>query len=168
MTGSQRDVRIKVSDGMELAATLYLPPEDAGPQPCLLEALPYRKDDLTSSYSSGYEDLRDRFGYAVCRLDVRGTGSSSGDATDEYPPEEQRDLVEVIAWLARQEWCTGKVGMFGTSYSGFNSLQLACERPPELKAPSSRSSPPTTAGPTTCTGAVGRCGWSTSSTTTTT
>ena len=104
------------------------------PQPCLLEALPYRKDDLTSSYSSGYEDLRDRFGYAVCRVDVRGTGSSSGDATDEYPPEEQRDLVEVIAWLARQEWCNGNVGMFGTSYSGFNSLQLACERPPELKA----------------------------------
>ncbi len=134
MTGSQRDVWIKVSDGTELAATLYLPPEDAGPQPCLLEALPYRKDDLTSSYSSGYEDLRDRFGYAVCRLDVRGTGSSSGDATDEYPPEEQRDLVEVIAWLARQEWCNGKVGMFGTSYSGFNSLQLACERPPELGA----------------------------------
>src|SRR3954452_6106937 len=24
--------------------------------------------------------------------------------------------------------------MFGTSYSGFNSLQVACERPPELKA----------------------------------
>ena len=24
--------------------------------------------------------------------------------------------------------------MWGTSYSGFNSLQMACERPPELKA----------------------------------
>ena len=70
----------------------------------------------------------------MCRLDLRGTGSSSGDATDEYPPEEQRDLVEVIAWLAGQEWCDGGVGMFGTSYSGFNSLQLACERPPALKA----------------------------------
>jgi len=134
VTGTRREVRIPVADGTELAATLFLPPEDAGPQPCLLEALPYRKDDLTSSYASGYEDLRDLFGYAVCRLDVRGTGSSSGDATDEYPPEEQRDLVEVIAWLARQEWCNGRVGMFGTSYSGFNSLQLACERPPELKA----------------------------------
>ena len=40
----------------------------------------------------------------------------------------------MIAWLAAQEWCNGNVGMFGTSYSGFNSLQLACERPPELKA----------------------------------
>ena len=40
----------------------------------------------------------------------------------------------VIAWLAEQEWCDGKVGMFGTSYSGFNSLQLAVERPPALGA----------------------------------
>ncbi|MFC4784793.1 CocE/NonD family hydrolase [Nocardioides sp. MAHUQ-72] len=134
MTGTQREVRIPVGDGVELAATLFLPDPATGPQPCLLEALPYRKDDLTSSYAAGYEVLRDRFGYAVCRVDVRGTGSSSGDATDEYPPEEQRDLVEVIAWLAAQEWCDGGVGMFGTSYSGFNSLQLACERPPALKA----------------------------------
>ena len=65
---------------------------------------------------------------------MRGTGSSSGDATDEYPPAEQADLVEVIAWLAAQEWCNGRVGMFGTSYSGFNSLQIACEDAPALGA----------------------------------
>ena len=41
---------------------------------------------------------------------------------------------EVIAWLAAQPWCTGKVGMFGTSYSGFNALQMAAERPPALAA----------------------------------
>jgi predicted acyl esterase len=128
------EVRIRMRDGVELAATLYLPDPAGGPQPCLLEALPYRKDDLTSSYAPGYEDLRDRYGFAVCRVDLRGTGSSSGDATDEYPPEEQSDLTEVIAWLAAQQWCNGKVGMFGTSYSGFNALQLACERPPGLAA----------------------------------
>lgn len=134
MTGTRREVRIPVGDGIELAATLFLPDAGLGPQPCLLEALPYRKDDLTSSYAAGYEALRDTHGYAVCRLDLRGTGSSSGDATDEYPPEERRDLVAVIAWLADQRWCDGNVGMFGTSYSGFNSLQLACERPPALRA----------------------------------
>ncbi len=132
MTGTQREVRIPMADGVELAATLYLP--GSGPQPCLLEALPYRKDDLTSSYAEGYVRLRDEFDYAVCRLDLRGTGSSSGDATDEYPDAEQRDLVAVIAWLAEQPWCDGNVGMWGTSYSGFNALQLACERPPALKA----------------------------------
>ena len=129
-----REVRITMDDAVELAATLWLPDPSLGPQPCLLEALPYRKDDLTSTYADEYVRLCDEYGYAVCRLDLRGTGSSGGDATDEYPPREQADLVAVIAWLAAQEWCSGKVGMWGTSYSGFNSLQVACERPPELAA----------------------------------
>jgi uncharacterized protein len=134
VTGTQREVRLAMSDGVGLAATLYLPDPARGPQPCLLEALPYRKDDLTSSYAESYVELRDEHGYAVCRLDLRGTGSSAGDATDEYPEVEQADLVEVIAWLAEQPWCDGNVGMWGTSYSGFNALQVACERPPALKA----------------------------------
>ncbi len=128
------EARIPVRDGGWLAATLYLPDQGAGPQPCLLEALPYRKDDLTSSYASSYRTLCERHGYAVCRLDVRGTGSSPGDALDEYQEAEQRDLPDAIAWLAEQPWCDGQVGMWGTSYSGFNSLQIACERPPALKA----------------------------------
>lgn len=129
-----REVRIPMPDGIELAATLYLPDPATGPQPCLLEALPYRKDDLTASYATSYEQLRDRHGYAVCRVDLRGTGSSSGDATDEYPRTELTDLATVIGWLADQDWCDGQVGMWGTSYSGFNSLQLACEQPPALRA----------------------------------
>lgn len=133
-TAERRDVTIAMADGVALAATLYLPDESAGPQPCLLEALPYRKDDLTLSYDEEYLRLRDEFGYAVCRLDLRGTGSSGGTATDEYPEAEQADLGAVIAWLAAQPWCDGSVGMYGTSYSGFNALQLACERPPALKA----------------------------------
>jgi putative CocE/NonD family hydrolase len=131
--GTEWPTRIPVADGVELAASLFLP-EAGEPQPCLLEALPYRKDDLTSSYAEGYRSLRDDHGYAVCRVDLRGTGSSAGEATDEYPAVELSDLCSVIAWLADQDWCDGNVGMFGTSYSGFNSLQVACERPPALKA----------------------------------
>ena len=134
--GTASSIWLTMTDGVRLSATLYLP-DGAGPEattPCLLEALPYRKDDLTSSYRPEYLELRDTYGYAVCRVDLRGTGSSAGDATDEYPRQEQRDLSEVIAWLAAQPWCNGAVGMFGTSYSGFNSLQLAAERPPALKA----------------------------------
>ena len=41
---------------------------------------------------------------------------------------------EAIAWLAAQPWCTGKVGMTGISWGGFNSLQVAAHRPPALKA----------------------------------
>jgi predicted acyl esterase len=131
-TGDVRRVMVPLADGTRLAVTLYVP--EALPAPCVLEALPYRKDDLTATYRPEYVRLRDEHGYVVARLDLRGTGSSDGLAVDEYPAQEQRDLCEAIGWLAAQEWCTGSVGMYGTSYSGFNSLQVACERPPELKA----------------------------------
>lgn len=134
LEGTKVDAWIPMSDGVFLAITLYVPNAAHGPQPCILEALPYRKDDMTSSYRPEYVRLRDEHAYAVARLDVRGTGSSGGRATDEYPEAEQRDLTEVIAWLAAQEWCDGNIGMYGTSYSGFNSLQMACERPAHLKA----------------------------------
>lgn len=139
MTSASRDplcheVRIPMDDGVSLAATLYLPDQQLGPQPCILEALPYRKDDLTSAARDEYVRLRDDHGYAVCRLDLRGTGSSGGDATDEYPPSELEDLRAVMDWLSAQDWCDGNLGMYGTSYSAFNSLQMAAERPQHLKA----------------------------------
>ena len=123
---------ITMADGVRLAATLYVP-DGEGPWPAILEALPYRKDDLTSSYRTEYVRLSEA-GYVACRVDVRGTGTSEGVAEDEYPEIEQRDMNEVIAWLASQDWCTGNVGMYGTSYSGFNSIQVAMTRPPALKA----------------------------------
>lgn len=123
---------VTVRDGVCLSVTLFLPAKQ--PAPCILEALPYRKDDMTSGWRPEYERFANEFGYAVARVDVRGTGSSGGFATDEYPIAEQSDLAEVITWLAKQPWCTGNIGMFGTSYGGFNSFQLACERPAHLKA----------------------------------
>lgn len=50
------------------------------------------------------------------RVDLRGSGDSDGVMLDECLPQEQEDAVEVIAWLAHQPWCRGKVGMFGTSW----------------------------------------------------
>lgn len=127
------DQWIVAPDGIRLAATIYLPDGD-GPWPALLEALPYRKDDMTLDYGAEYIRLADEGRFGVARVDIRGTGSSEGLAIDEYPASELDDLVQVIEWLADQSWCTGAVGMFGTSYSGFNSLQVACRQPPALKA----------------------------------
>jgi uncharacterized protein len=124
---------IELSDGVRLAATFYRP-EGQGQWPVILEGLPYRKDDVTLYHAPEYRRLCAEGDYLVARVDLRGTGSSEGTATDEYPPQEQKDLCEVIAWLAEQEWSTGAVGMYGVSYGGFNSIQVAMERPPALKA----------------------------------
>ena len=126
---------ITVRDGTRLAADIYEPTSVSGQVPAVLEALPYRKDDLTaSSHSNDYIRLADEGGFVVCRLDLRGTGSSAGLAVDEYPLSEIDDLADVIDWLATQSWSNGRVGMFGYSYSGFNSLQVACTRPEALHA----------------------------------
>jgi putative CocE/NonD family hydrolase len=53
---------------------------------------------------------------------------------DEYLQQEHDDALDVIAWIAAQSWCTGKVGMMGKSWGAYNSLQVAALRPPALKA----------------------------------
>jgi hypothetical protein len=128
---------VAMEDGIRLAISRFEPDAvdgDDGPWPVIVEALPYRKDDLTASYRSEYRRFADDGRYVIVRVDVRGTGSSEGIAIDEYPEHEQRDLVRLIAWCAEQPWSTGRIGMYGTSYSGFNSLQVAVEQPPELEA----------------------------------
>lgn len=131
--GREEYAYLPTSDGEKISIKLFIPDGD-GPFPVVLEALPYRKDDVTIGYESEYRRLRDEGGYVVCRADVRGTGSSSGIAEDEYTPREQQDWVELIDWLSKQSWSNGNVGMYGTSYSGFNSLQMAALAPPALKA----------------------------------
>jgi putative CocE/NonD family hydrolase len=126
-----RNVRIPMSDGVTLAADLLLP-ELPEPFPVIFDLFPYRKGD-NSAVNLGYHYFAER-GIAVAHVDVRGTGDSGGTALDEYCPQEQQDGVEAIAWLAAQPWCNGKVGMLGSSYTGFNSLQVAMHRPPALKA----------------------------------
>jgi pimeloyl-ACP methyl ester carboxylesterase len=119
---------IPMPDGVHLSATLYMP-GDAKPGekfPALLEYLPYRKDDATAARDYPIHAWFAARGYVSVRVDIRGFGSSEGTPTDrEYSEQEQLDGEQVIAWLAAQPWSTGKVGMFGISWGGFNSIQLA-------------------------------------------
>jgi uncharacterized protein len=129
-----RNVRIPMRDGIELAATLYLPAAGE-PEPAVLEYLPYRKDDAMFSRDYELYSYLTRHGYAGARVDIRGTGASDGELPDgEYSEQEQRDAEDVIAWLAGQPWCSGSVGMWGISWGGFNAIQVALRRPPALKA----------------------------------
>ncbi|MEM0948046.1 MAG: CocE/NonD family hydrolase [Pseudomonadota bacterium] len=126
---------IPMPDGTRLAARIWLP-EDAedDPVPAILEYLPYRKrdgtverDHLTHPYFAGH-------GYAGVRVDMRGTGDSEGVCLGEYLLQEQDDALAVIEWLADQPWCSGRVGMIGISWGGFNGLQIAARQPAALGA----------------------------------
>jgi uncharacterized protein len=133
----QRDVRIPVRDGLELSSNLWLPEAAAQGRdrvPVVLEYLPYRKDD----WRANGDEARGRYlaarGYGFSRVDIRGTGSSPGIASDEYSTRETLDGYDVVEWLAAQRWCSGAVGMWGISYGGFTSIQVAALRPPHLRA----------------------------------
>jgi predicted acyl esterase len=129
---------IPMKDGIRLAVTLYLPDHATAvieKFPAILEYTPYRKDDAMAARDYGIYSYFARRGYVCARVDVRGFGASEGVPTDrEYSEQEQSDGLQVIAWLARQAWSNGNVGMMGISWSGFNSLQMAMLHAPELKA----------------------------------
>jgi putative CocE/NonD family hydrolase len=129
------NVFIPMRDGARLAARIWLPVDaEENPVPSVLEYIPYRKRDMTRGRDQQNHPYLAGHGYAAVRVDMRGSGDSDGVLVDEYRPQEHEDAEDVIAWLAEQPWCDGSVGMFGISWGGFNSLQVAARRPPALKA----------------------------------
>jgi putative CocE/NonD family hydrolase len=134
-------VSIRMRDGVKIAAALYLPKrrKDAAKGfPTLLAASPYRFDNniapalpLFLWRETGPIDWYLEQGYAFVHVDVRGTGRSGG----EYRymcREEQRDLYEVIEWIAGQKWSSGKVGGIGQSYYARMQWFMAAQNPPHL------------------------------------
>jgi putative CocE/NonD family hydrolase len=129
------NVRVPLSDGAELSARLWLPPEaEVRPVPAVVEVSPYRHEDHTRRRDAIRHPYFAERGYASLRIDVRGSGASDGVLVDEYTEREQQDVCEALAWVASQPWSTGSAGMIGLSWGGFAALQAAARRPPELKA----------------------------------
>ena len=125
---------IPLKDGTRLAVRLWLPQGAAERVPVVLEYLPYRKRDVTRKRDDGTGEKLASYGIAYARVDIRGSGDSDGLLRGEYTRQEQRDALEVIAWLAEQSWSNGSVGMRGISWGGFNTFQTAALQPPQLKA----------------------------------
>lgn len=133
--------RIRMRDGVELAARITRPDAD-GKFPAIMGYNPYRR--LTSikaepsehDYSHGIHGasyFAER-GYVVVDYDVRGTGNSAGSSEEMYSDRERRDGYDMVEWIASQPWCNGNVGMWGISYGGVDTWQVAAQAPPHLKA----------------------------------
>ncbi|MBG7610160.1 MAG: CocE/NonD family hydrolase [Anaerolineae bacterium] len=128
-----KNARIPTRDGLHLAADIYLP-DTFNPNYCfpvVMEYTPYRKNEINYAARPFYLRLP-KHGYAVARVDIRGTGDSEGVSVDEYTRQEQLDGYDAVEWLAEQPWCDGHVNMMGISYGGFTALQVAAHNPPHL------------------------------------
>jgi hypothetical protein len=124
---TQLNARITMRDGVHLSANVFLP-EATGRWPVLLVRTPYNKGSgLTPNYRAFVEH-----GFALVVQDVRGRYESEGV----FRPLQQEgpDGEDTIAWIGRQQWCDGKIGMFGGSYLGIVQWQAALRHPPLLKA----------------------------------
>ncbi len=129
------DIRIPLSDGNWLHARAWLPDDATScPVPALIEYAPFRHRDFTAPRDALIHPWFAGHGYASLRVELRGSGDSSGLPLDEYLQQEQDDAVEALAWIAAQTWCDGNTGMFGMSWGAFSALQVAARNPPSLKA----------------------------------
>jgi hypothetical protein len=124
-----RDVEVPMRDGVVLRADV-LRPERPGRFPALLVRTPYGKQAEWSE--DDFAMRAARAGYAVAVQDVRGRYLSDG-VFDPYRQEGQ-DGFDSIAWLARQPWSDGQVGLTGLSYPAAVQWLAAVDEPPQLKA----------------------------------
>jgi putative CocE/NonD family hydrolase len=120
----QWGLRIPLRDGIHLSATLYLP-KNSTPAPAICTLTPY--------VGQTYHDRGLYFaehGYPFVTVDVRGRGNSEG--TFQPLVNEADDAFDVVEWIARQAFCSGKVAMWGGSYGGYTQWAAAKELPPHL------------------------------------
>ncbi|MCY1144520.1 CocE/NonD family hydrolase [Actinoplanes sp. Pm04-4] len=149
----EKDVPVVLRDGVTIYVDV-LRPAGSEKVPVLVAWSPYGKGQGTSTSVMGVFALvgldnqvvsgLEKFegpdpaywcarGYAVCHPDPRGVINSEGDSVF-WDRQEGRDCHDLIEWLAVQEWCTGKVGMSGTSYLAVSQWFTAAEQPPHLAA----------------------------------
>lgn len=129
------NIWIPLADGRRLAARLWLPDGAAAqPVPAVIEYMPYRKRDQTRSRDEPIHGWLSQHGYACLRVDMHGSGDSDGILRQEFQAQEQDDALEMIAWVAARDWCSGSVAMLGKSWGGFSAMQAAMRHPPALKA----------------------------------
>jgi putative CocE/NonD family hydrolase len=131
------DGTLEMKDGVHLAVTYYRPVAKKPGEtfPVIMEKVPYRKDDFFTLGDYEYGAYFAKHGYVVARVDVRGTGGSGGPIpVSEYSQAEIADAEELVAQLSKKNWSNGNVGMYGISWSAFNSMMTAHRKPPALKA----------------------------------
>lgn len=119
-------------NGTKLAVDVYRPLQAQSEKlPALLEFTRYWRSKEDPETGEPLPSLRKRDslflqnGYALVKVDVRGTGASYGTRPGEYSPTEVRDAWYIVDWVVNQSWSDGGVGAYGTSYSG-TTAELLC------------------------------------------
>jgi predicted acyl esterase len=126
---SVETLMVPMRDGVRLATDVYTPSPGATGLPCLLVRTPYGRTRYAQEFGS-----MARWGYAVAIQDLRGRFDSEGKAMafDSDGWGREQDGYDTVEWLARQQFCNGRVGTLGASAMGITQVLLAPTAPPHL------------------------------------
>jgi predicted acyl esterase len=142
----EKDVKIPMRDGSVLVADVFRP--DGGDErfPCIMSLGPYQKDKVWQVPHDLEEEGNPYMnweapnpllwcprGYALVRIDTRGSGKTPGKS-EPSSVQEGIDSYDACEWIARQPWCSGRVGALGISYLAAFQWRMANLQPPSLKA----------------------------------
>lgn len=125
----QANIMVPMRDGIKLATDVYLPAVVPGKQqerlPVILSRIPYNKDvaKRAGNYFASH-------GYAFVAQDTRGRYGSEG--VWKFLTDDGVDGKDCAAWIGKQPWSNGRIGMLGTSYVGGTQHTMALADVPEL------------------------------------
>ena len=116
---TKQDVTIPASDGLPLAATLYVPdgaaPAGGWPAIMLLHGLGGNRQGMNALAEQSFLPGEQ---YAVLTVDARGHGDTGGLVTIDGP-REIGDVRDAFGWLAaRPDVADNRIGAWGISYGG--------------------------------------------------
>lgn len=127
-------VQIPMRDGQSLAADVFVP--KSGKHPVVLIQTPYDKNLVRPWFAGegrwGTDSLFTDANYAFVITDWRGKFASTAALTPGTQPNLSQDGYDTCAWIAKQEWCDGRIGTWGPSALGRVQYETARANPPNL------------------------------------
>jgi putative CocE/NonD family hydrolase len=130
----QQDVMVAARDGVLLATDIYRPATGGVAAserlPVLLHRTPYDKSEAATV---AIAETLAKHGYVVMLQDTRGRHHSQG-VFEKYYSYDAYDGYDSVEWAAKQPFCNGKVGMYGTSYAAHTQADASKLAPPHLHA----------------------------------
>ncbi len=135
---SSTDLKLRMSDGVELAATIFEPAIEA-PVPANRPAIMFlhgigqtrlSREGASGTTANELAAVVAARGYVALTFDARAHGASGGLFTLDGP-REIADVRELFEWLAaRPDVDRHRIGAFGISYGGGAALRAAVEGVP--------------------------------------
>jgi len=122
----QDSTMITMRDGVKLSAVIVRDRKVTTPQPVVMMSNIYANTGEVNSA----KEIACR-GYVGLILNTRGKYFS--DVSIEPWEHDAEDAYDAIDWISKQNWCNGKIGMYGGSYLGFSQWAATKKLHPALK-----------------------------------